>query len=80
MLKLSELALLGRGVQQDDRTDPGMPTPGAMVLALDEGRVEDAKQLAQYLTAEGRGLHELIPKEVYERVGREKPRAVDGRH
>ncbi|MCP5066488.1 MAG: hypothetical protein GY946_07965 [bacterium] len=60
MLKLSELALLGRHVRQDDWSELGIPTPEAIVMALDEGRVEDAKQLAQYLCAEGKSLHDLM--------------------
>ncbi len=60
MLKLSELALLGRELRQDDWAELGTPTPEAIVRALDEGRIDDAKRLAQYLTAEGKGLHDLM--------------------
>ena len=59
MLKLSELALLGREVRQDDWADLGTATPEAIVQALEEGRIEDARRLARYLTAEGKGLHDL---------------------
>ena len=60
MLKLSELALLGREVRQDDWAELGTPTPEAIRRALEEGRIEDAKRLARYLTVEGKGLHDLM--------------------
>lgn len=60
MLKLSEFAFLGRDLRQDDCEDLGTPTPESIVRALEEGRVEDAKRLAEYLTAEGKGLHDLM--------------------
>ena len=53
MLRLSELALPGRGawprsfgvlrgpvMRQDDWSDLGRPTPEAIVFALEEGRIE----------------------------------------
>jgi hypothetical protein len=76
MLKLAELALLGREVRQDGWADLGTATPEAIVQALEEGRVEDAASLARYLTAEGKGLHALmcdwvwdLPTCIAERIG-----------
>lgn len=60
MLKLSEMAQLGREVRQDDWAELGSATPAAIVLALEEGRLDDAKRMAEYLTAEGKGLHDLM--------------------
>jgi len=60
LLKLSELALLGREVRQDDWAELGTATPEAIVRALEEGRSQDAKRLARYLTVEGKGLHDLM--------------------
>lgn len=135
LLKLSELALLGREVRQDDWTELGTPTPEAIVRTLEEGRTEDAKPsrlgppyhfgatqtahpwswgragvpyycvhcaLNELLPMEWGGhplwvtaydddagkpcawhffkRAELIPDQVYERVGREKPDDGEGRY
>ena len=53
-------ALLDREVRQDDWSDLGTATPEAILRALEEGRTDDAKRLARYLTLEGKGLHDLM--------------------
>ena len=59
MLKLADLAKLGRPLRQDDMADLGRPTPEAICQAIDEGRLEEAKALAWYTIDEGKGLHDL---------------------
>ncbi len=60
MLKLAEMARLGRPVRQDDWDDLGAATPEKIVQAIDEGRLDDAKALARYMIPEGKGLHDLM--------------------
>ena len=60
MLRLSDMARLGRAVRQDDLEDLGRPTPHLIEDAIDDGRDADAKALAQYTVPEGKSLHDLF--------------------
>ncbi len=60
MLKLSDLALPGRPVRQDDVEELGAATPGKICEAIDDGRLGDAKKLARYVIGEGKALHDLM--------------------
>ena len=60
MLRLSDLAVVGREVRQDDAPDLGRPTQELICEAVDQGRPEEAKQLARYMVPEGKGLHDLF--------------------
>lgn len=60
MLRLVDLAMLGRPVRQDDWETLGRPTPALIREAIDEGRLEDAKRLADYVVPEGKSLHDLM--------------------
>lgn len=60
MLKLSDMAKLGRAVRQDDWPDLGRSTPKQLEQAVDEGRAEDAKALGRYMIPEGKALHDLF--------------------
>ncbi len=60
MLKLVDLARLGRPVRQDDWPDLGVATPEKIAEAIDQGRYDDAKALADYMIAESKGLHDLM--------------------
>ncbi len=46
MLRLSDLAVVGREVRQDDAHDLGRPTQELVCEAVDQGRPEEAKRLA----------------------------------
>ena len=46
MLKLTDLARLGRAVRQDDWADLGVPTPERICEAIDQGH-KDAELLAR---------------------------------
>ncbi len=61
MLKLTDLANAGgRAVRQDDPEELGLPTATLICRAIDEGRYDDAKALANYTLDEGRALHALF--------------------
>jgi hypothetical protein len=60
MLKLSDFAKLGRPLRQDDEAELGEPTTKMICNAIDEGRLEDAKALAQYSVVERKPLHDLF--------------------
>jgi hypothetical protein len=60
MLKLAELAMLGRPVRQDDWDELGIATPERIIDAIDGGRLEEAKALARYMIDEGKALHDLM--------------------
>ncbi len=60
MLRLAEMARLGRPVRQDDIDDLGIPTQQRIIEAIDAGRYDEARQLAQYTIAEGKSLHDLF--------------------
>jgi len=61
MLRLSDLAAVGgRPVRQDDFDQLGVTTVELICAAIDEGRYDDAKNLARYTLDEGRALHALF--------------------
>jgi hypothetical protein len=60
MLNLSPFALLGRLVRQDDPDSLGVPTTVLLKDAIDAGRVEEAKSLADYTIGESKSLHDLF--------------------
>lgn len=59
MLKLVNSEKLKRFIRQDDWKDLGRSTMELLVSAIDEGRYEEAKALAQYFIPEGKSLHDL---------------------
>jgi hypothetical protein len=70
MLKLSEMAIVGRDVRQDDWQELGIATPERIIEAIDAGRLEEAKSLAQYMIAEGKSLHDLMCDWVWDLLSR----------
>jgi hypothetical protein len=60
MLRLVDMARLGRPVRQEDVDDLGVTTQQKLIEAIDEGRLDDAKRLARYTIAEGKSLHDLF--------------------
>jgi hypothetical protein len=60
MLRLSDLAVVGRPVRQDEAEDLGRPTQELVAEAVDAGEPEAAKALARYMIPEGKGLHDLF--------------------
>ena len=60
MLRLVDMARLGRAVRQEDIDELGVTTQSKLVEAIEEGRDEDAKRLAAYTIAEGKSLHDLF--------------------
>ena len=60
MLRLSDLAEVGRKVRQDNWDDLGQASQEAAGDAIDDGREEEAKALAQYTIPEGKALHDLF--------------------
>ena len=60
MLRLTDMAKLGRKVRQDELETLGAPTQSLLVDAIDDGRVAEAKALAQYTVGEGKSLHDLM--------------------
>jgi hypothetical protein len=60
MPRLAKLGPLGREVRREGWEALGAPTPAEIDRAVEEGRHQDARQLARYLTAEGKGLHDLM--------------------
>ncbi len=60
MLRLVDMAKLGRPVRQEDWEDLGIATQRKLDEAIDEGRLDDAKNLNQYTIDETKGLHDLF--------------------
>ncbi len=60
MLRLSDMDRVGRALRQDDAEDLGTPTQALLNDAIDGGRLDEAKALAQYTIAEGKSLHDLF--------------------
>ena len=60
MLKLSDMARVGRLVRQDDTADLGTPTPKLIDEALADDRLDDAHALAHYTVTEAKSLHDLF--------------------
>lgn len=60
MLRLVDMAKLGRPVRQEDWDEIGISTQRKLDEAIDDGRTGDAKRLSQYTIDEGKGLHDLF--------------------
>lgn len=60
MLKLNKSDKLKRLVREDDWEDLGVPTQEMISRAIDGGRYEEAKTLAEYFIPEGKALHDLF--------------------
>ncbi len=60
MLNLLKSEKLRRVIRADDWEDLGRPTQEMIVNAINEGRVEEAKALADYFIPEGKALHDLF--------------------
>jgi len=59
MIRLITPDTLRRPIREDDWEELGLSTPEAIVQAIDEGRLDDAKELARYVIPEGKALHDL---------------------
>lgn len=59
MLKFETWDLIGRKIRQDDLADLGVPTGDMIKRQIDEGKLELAKELADYFVPESKGLHDL---------------------
>lgn len=59
MLRLVTSDKLRRPIREDGWKDLGRSTPEAIVKAIDEERLSDAKALARYIIPEGKALHDL---------------------
>jgi hypothetical protein len=60
MLRLVEMAEVGREVRQEEAAEIGVTTQQMLLEAIDAGRLDDAKRLAQYTITEGKSLHDLF--------------------
>lgn len=60
MLKLADLALVGRAVRQDDPQTLGVPTTELIKDAAEAGRTGEVKELARYSVEERKPLHDLL--------------------
>ncbi len=60
MLRLTDMARVGRKVRQDDAADLGTPTTKLIAETIDDEKLDDAKKLAAYSLAEGKSLHDLF--------------------
>lgn len=60
MMRLSELAKLGRALRQDDLEQLGEATTDQLGRAIDTGDLATAKSLAAYVVPEGKSLHDLF--------------------
>ena len=59
MIRFVHSEKLRRFLREDDWEDLGRATIDLIEQAIDEGRYEDAKELARYMLPEGKGLHDL---------------------
>ena len=66
MLRLEYVDWLKRNLRRDDWDDLGVPTQEQIVAAIDDGRLEEAKELARYIIPEGKGLHDLFCDWIYD--------------
>ncbi len=75
MRKLEQVKWLKRALRRDDLPDLGTPTQEQIVQAIDEGNLEEAKNLARYIIPEGKALHDLFCDwiyDIYTKVGAEQ--------
>lgn len=66
MLRLDHHEMLQRKMRQEDPEHLGTSTVKAIKGAIDEGRLEDAKELTDYSISESKGLHDLMCDWVYD--------------
>jgi hypothetical protein len=66
MLRLGHHQMLQRKMRQDEVEDLGKSTVKAIKEAVDAGRLEEAKALADYSITESKGLHDLMCDWVYD--------------
>jgi len=59
MLKYEKWDKIKRKIRKDDLKDLGVPTPDMVKRCIDDGRTELAKELADYIIIESKGLHDL---------------------
>ncbi|HAJ26688.1 MAG TPA: hypothetical protein DCG53_05500, partial [Syntrophus sp. (in: bacteria)] len=59
MLKFERWDLIKRKIRRDDLEDLGVPTGDMICRCIDEGKLDLAKELAQYFVPESKGLHDL---------------------
>jgi hypothetical protein len=59
MLKYEKWDKIRRKIRKDDLQDLGVPTPDMVKRCIDEGKTELAKELADYIIIESKGLHDL---------------------
>jgi hypothetical protein len=74
MRKLEYVKWLKRPLRKDDWSELGTPTQEQIVQAIDEGKLEEAKELARYFIPEGKGLHDLFCDwiyDIYSKIGAE---------
>lgn len=72
MIKLERK--FGRDVRRDDWADLGRPTTEAIMSAIEDGRLDDARNLTRYMIPEGKALHDLYSDwiwDIYTKVGAE---------
>lgn len=62
MMRLVDIgkAASGRKIRRDDWDELGLSTLVKIDEALDEGRTEEARELAKYTITESKGLHDLM--------------------
>ena len=60
MKKFEKSEKLNRYLRMDDWQDLGTPTQDQLINAIEEGRYDDAKNLARYVIPEGKALHDLF--------------------
>jgi hypothetical protein len=66
MLRLEHHQFLQRKMRQEDVEELGGATTVAIKTAIDENRLDDAKELTDYSITESKGLHDLMCDWVYD--------------
>ncbi len=75
MRNLEQVKWLKRALRRDDLPQMGEPTQEQIIQAIDEGNLEEAKNLARYIIPEGKALHDLFCDwiyDIYTKVGAEQ--------
>ena len=70
MLRLEDHEFLKRKMRQEEPENLGKSTVKALKEAVDEGRLEDVKKLADYSITESKGLHDLMCDWIYDLLDR----------
>ena len=60
MLRLTEIPRLARKLRQESPPDLGRSTRRQLLEAIDDGRLDDARALADYTVSEAKPLHDLF--------------------